>query len=86
VYNFTYATYDAAALTNLAIESFQNGDYLEALGESAMAAAYAAEAIGWWYSTKIEWVGPTYMWSLKQHADMHEPDVWNELAGPCAVN
>jgi len=87
VQEFIYATYDAEQLANMAIDEFQQGNWEEGLAESALAAAYAAGAFDWWMSTKVEWAGPTYMWwDGHIHGDMHEPDVWNALAGACAVN
>ena len=87
VTEFIYASYDAEQLVNMAIDAAQQGDWAGALEASALAAAYAGDAFGWWMSTKVEWAGPTYMWwDGHQHGDMHEPDVWNAIAGACAVN
>ena len=86
VQEFIYTSYDAQHFIDLAIEDFRAGNEAQAFAESAFAAYYGAQALGWWYSTKIEWSGPTYMWWTKWHSAMHEPDVWAELAGPCALN
>lgn len=84
--NFAYSIYQSIAGAYEAFQALAAGDYDAALAYFWISVFEALEAEYWWYSTKIEVVGPTYMFSGLSHGDLHEPPVWNAIAGPCAVN
>jgi hypothetical protein len=86
VYGFFDSDYYAVRYGIDAGQALANGDYDSFLYYTALAAYYAAQAYNYWWSTKIEWYAPTYVFGGLAHSDLHEPFVWWPIAGVCAVN
>jgi hypothetical protein len=84
--NFVYDVYQSIQGAYEAFQALANGDYDAAWAYFTYSIFEAIDAEYWWYSTKIEVDGPTYMFSGLSHGDLHEPPVWNAIAGYCAVN
>lgn len=81
--NFVYAIYASIAGAIGAFDALVAGDYTTALAYFQYAAFEVIVAEYWWYSTKIEVVGPTYMFSGLGHSDLHTGAVWNAIAPYC---
>ena len=82
--NFAYAIYSAISG---AVEAFQAaimGDYLTAMAYFQYAVFEVIVAEYWWLTTKVEVVGPTYMFSGLSHSDLHTGPVWFAIAPYCA--
>ena len=86
VYAFFDNDYYAALYSYDAVQALVSDDYDSFYYYTGLSAYYAAEAYAWFWSTKIEWNAPTYVFSGLEHSDLHEPPVWYAIAGVCAVN
>jgi hypothetical protein len=81
--NFAYAIYASVAGALAAFDALAVGDYATALAFFQYSVFEAMIAEYWWYTTKIEVVGPTYMFSGLGHDDLHTRAVWNAVAPFC---
>jgi pimeloyl-ACP methyl ester carboxylesterase len=83
---YGYAEFQAVYHLYLALIDLLN-EYEEGyLNNIAIFLDYQVQAAFWWMSTKEEWQGPTFMYGGLEHWELHEPDVWNDIAPWCAVN
>lgn len=83
IVNFVFAIYASVAGAVAAFEALAAGDYLTALAYFQLSTFEVMVAEYWWYTTKIEVVGPTYMFSGLSHGDLHSGPVWNAVAPFC---
>lgn len=84
--NFAYSVYQSIAGAVNAFQALIAGDYSGALAYFWISTFEAIEAEYWWYTTKIEVQGPTYMFSGLSHSEIRQPPVWNAIAPYCATN
>jgi hypothetical protein len=83
ILNFAYAIYSSVVGAIAAFNALIIGDYWSALAYFNYAVFAVIVADYWWYSTKIEVQGPTYMFSGLSHEDLHTAGVWNAIAPYC---
>lgn len=81
--NFIYSVYSSVQGAVEAFQALAAGDYYSAYYWFATSVFDALEADYWWDTTKIEVEGPTYMYSGLSHADLHEDEIWNDVAPYC---
>jgi hypothetical protein len=81
--NFVYAIYGSIVGAIAAFNALAIGDYLSALAYFQYSVFEVIVAEYWWYTTKIEVIGPTYMFSGLAHGDLHTGPVWNAIAPYC---
>lgn len=86
VYAFIDNDFWAARYAWEAGEAAFRGDWESFAYYTALSAWHAAQSYAWFWSTKIELSGPTYVFGGLEHSDLHEPGVWWAIAGACAVN
>jgi hypothetical protein len=84
ILNFAYAVYASIVGAISAFDALVMGDYWTALAYFQYAVFEVIVADYWWYTTKIEVEGPTYMFSGLGHEDLHTAGVWNAIAPYCA--
>ena len=83
ILNFAYAIYSSVVGAIAAFNALIVGDYWGALAYFQYSVFAVIVADYWWYSTKIEVDGPTYMFSGLGHEDLHKAGVWNAIAPYC---
>jgi hypothetical protein len=83
VYQFFDNDFWAARYAWEAGEAAFRGDWESFAYYTALSAWHA---YAWFWSTKIELSGPTYVFGGLEHGDLHEPGVLWAIAGVCAVN
>jgi hypothetical protein len=81
--NFAYSIYGSIAGAVAAFDALVAGDYATALAFFQYSTFEVMVAEYWWYTTKIEVDGPTYMFSGLGHGDLHTGAVWNAVAPFC---
>jgi hypothetical protein len=83
ILNFAYAIYSSIVGAFAAFQALAMGDYATAMAYFQYSVFEVIVAEYWWYTTKIEVVGPTYMFSGLGHEDLHTGMVWNAVAPYC---
>lgn len=86
VINFLIAHYLSNAAADYAFQALHDGDYAEAFGWFASSLFAGAVADYWFNTTKYEVEGLNIRFNGYglSHSDMHEPFVWNSIAGWCS--
>jgi hypothetical protein len=86
IYPFVQDFYEGVRAAYLSAAAAFNGDWETAVYFGLVSAWYFNDADSFFWSTKIEVDGPTYVLMGYAHSDMHEPEVWSQIKGVCALN